>query len=857
MVFICPSIYPKENNIYEKKFNCFNYELDHFQKWAIEGIEKQKNILVTAHTGSGKSTPFEYCIKKYCYDGKKVIYTSPIKSLSNQKYYELKQKHPELSVGILTGDIKFNPEADVLIMTTEILRNTLFLKEEIKLLEQNIEGNNIDELDKIKSTLQFNIDMETELACVVFDEVHYINDKDRGKVWEETIMSLPKNIQMVMLSATIDKSVEFAKWIETIKDKEVYLASTNIRVIPLTHYIYDVYNKSLLDKVETIDKSIYNKMKQTNNKFIALRENNGLFHIDNYDTLNEIHKFMYKNHINNPGISYILNSLVNKLKEENKLPGLCFSFSRKKVEEYSKLIENSLFDEEESKKSSLVEKECKNILMKLPNYKEYTDLVEYRNIINLLKKGVAIHHSGVLPVFKEMIELLFSKGYIKLLFATETFAVGINMPTKTVIFSGLKKYDGIDNRYLYSHEYTQMAGRAGRRGLDKIGNVIHLTNMFNIPKNYEYKNILSGLPQTLISKFTINSSLLLQIWKSIDNMGCCEENIEKVIIDYITKSMSNNELTVIINNELNELKNLEDELVIKEKGLLCLKTELETIKKYYDLKNVIEYKNGKKKRQLEKQLIELENNSSKSFNTDYKYYLEYVKSQNEVLKYRKQLEISKEYYNIKIRNVLEILINNEFIKKNSIHYCLTEKGQISTYINEINSLVFSELYNSGYLNKLKTEEIIMYLSTYSGLKVKDDYKVKNINSIEYINNYSTYLKDLLECQEKYNIKYLNEELKYNIEVRKEDYEICYDLIDLMFKWYNANDEESCKLVIKELENKDIFIGEFVKALLKINNIVLELEKICIINENLQLRKNIENIRDKTMKYIVTNQSLYV
>ena len=185
--------FPKDSILKEQKN--YSFELDHFQKYAIKSINENKHVLITAHTGSGKTLPAEYAIEKFCKQGKKVIYTAPIKSLSNQKFNEFTQKFPNISFGILTGDIKFNPEADCLIMTKEILRNTLF--------QQNSVNND-------SSLLNFSINMKEELGCIIFDEVHYINDEHRGKVWEESIMLIPNNVLMVMLSATIDKVEVFA-----------------------------------------------------------------------------------------------------------------------------------------------------------------------------------------------------------------------------------------------------------------------------------------------------------------------------------------------------------------------------------------------------------------------------------------------------------------------------------------------------------------------------------------------------------------------------------------------------------------------------------------------------------------------
>ena len=221
-----------DNENYNDYFSYFNFPLSDFQKGAIESIVTGNHCLVTAHTGSGKTLPAEFAIEYFKKQGKKVIYTGPIKALCNQKLYDFRKKYPHISFGILTGDIKDNPEADVLIMTTEILRNTLFNKEIIE-KDKNV-------INK-SPLLSFEMDFQTELGAVVFDEVHYISDDDRGSVWEQSLILLPSHIQLIMLSATIDKPEIFAKWIEDLKinnnnKKEVYLCSTYHRVVPLIHY---------------------------------------------------------------------------------------------------------------------------------------------------------------------------------------------------------------------------------------------------------------------------------------------------------------------------------------------------------------------------------------------------------------------------------------------------------------------------------------------------------------------------------------------------------------------------------------------------------------------------------------------
>ena len=217
MVRTCDAQYSHDSATYDTIFSSYPFELSDFQKYAIQAIEEGKHILITAHTGSGKTLSAEYAIQKFCRGGKKVIYTSPIKSLSNQKFHEFGQKFPDIDFGILTGDVKFNPEADCLIMTTEILRNTLFQKQML----------DTETLHETQLSLHFEMDIHQELACVIFDEIHYINDRDRGKVWEETIMMLPDHVLLVMLSATMDRAIAFAKWIEDIKKREVWWAPTN------------------------------------------------------------------------------------------------------------------------------------------------------------------------------------------------------------------------------------------------------------------------------------------------------------------------------------------------------------------------------------------------------------------------------------------------------------------------------------------------------------------------------------------------------------------------------------------------------------------------------------------------------
>ena len=262
------------------------------------------------------------------------------------------------------------------------------------------------------------------------------------------------------------------------------MATTNTRVVPLTHYGWVSCNKSYHKYVKNTPYE--QKFKENMNKPIVLAETNGTFDDKNYYKINDLTDYMYKNKMPVKR-NFVLNELIRYLYQNNMLPAICFIFSRKNVELWAQDICVSLY-EADDKTPSIIEKECEMILIsKLKNYKEYMEMDEYKNLITLLRKGIAIHHAGVMPILREMVELLFEKGYIKLLFATETFAVGINMPTKTVIFTSLTKYNGNTMRLILPHEYTQMAGRAGRRGIDTVGHVIHCNNIFEMPSFNEYK----------------------------------------------------------------------------------------------------------------------------------------------------------------------------------------------------------------------------------------------------------------------------------------------------------------------------------------------------------------------------------
>jgi len=365
------------------------------------------------------------------------------------------------------------------------------------------------------------MDIYNELGCVIFDEIHMINDESRGHVWENCIMLLPRHVQMIGLSATLDNPERFAYWLENRGEqpsdddnkKIVYLTSKTQRAVPLTHYAFITATSSVNKIIK--DKSLQEEIKNTINKPLLIQDSNGKFNEENYLKIHKTLQLFEKNDIRIKR-QHTINQISKYLVENEMLPAVCYVFSRKQVEVCAAEVTTNLL-EFDSKVPYIIDYECEQIIRKLPNHSEYLHLPEYTNLVKLLRKGVAIHHAGLLPVLREIVELLFVKGYIKLLFCTETISVGLNLPVKTTIFTDVNKFDGNNNRILYGHEYTQAAGRAGRLGLDKVGHCIHLNNLFRNVDSVSYKTMLKGKPQTLVSKFKISFNLLLNLIDIGDN----------------------------------------------------------------------------------------------------------------------------------------------------------------------------------------------------------------------------------------------------------------------------------------------------------------------------------------------------
>ena len=409
------------------------FPLDDFQQKACHALSEGKGVLVAAPTGAGKTIVGEFAIHLAIEQQQKVFYTTPIKALSNQKYAELVTRYGEDRVGLLTGDTNQNGDAQIVVMTTEVLRNMIYA----------------------------NSDALMSLGYVIMDEVHYLADRFRGAVWEEVILHLPKDVRVVSLSATVSNAEEFGAWLDEVRGSTEIIVS-EVRPVPLTQHV--LFGNELLDLFDAtpgaprvnpeLSQMHANKLRQPVNKPAKGRggQNNN----------------WQKHQARIPKIAKP--QIVELLEEENLLPAIFFIFSRAACEAAVKeCLRWSLrltTKEERREIRMLVEEKCYNIA------DEDLATLGYFEWLSSLERGVAAHHAGMLPAFKEVVEELFLRKLVKVVFATETLALGINMPARTVVLDRLDKFNGESRVQITPGEYTQLTGRAGRRGIDVEGHSV-------------------------------------------------------------------------------------------------------------------------------------------------------------------------------------------------------------------------------------------------------------------------------------------------------------------------------------------------------------------------------------------------
>ena len=424
---------------------------DPFQEQSITYINKGHSVIVSAPTGAGKTAIAEHVINNCMSENSRVIYTAPVKALSNQKFRDFQTLYHD-KVGIITGDVSINPHAPILIMTTEIFRNKL-----------------LNEQDNLK-----------EYSWIIFDEIHYIDDYERGTVWEESLIFLPEHMQMLALSATIPNIDEFADWIRSIHGKKIKVIKEDKRPVPL-HLYYQCQNR-FYDTLNNLKKGLPKREKQHS-------------HYSRGQRFTKKDRFKANK----------LTTLINHLQNTNKLPCIYFTFSRKRCEYLAEELHGFNFLDTHEK--ARITETFTDLCEKFGLIKEKSAI----RIFPLIEKGIAYHHAGMLPTLKEVIERLFTSKLIKVIFTTETFALGINMPARTVAFDELRKFYGKFTTNLKTRDFYQMAGRAGRRSIDEQGFVFSRINPNRITYG-EINGIVRNEPEKVKSRFNASYATLLNLY---------------------------------------------------------------------------------------------------------------------------------------------------------------------------------------------------------------------------------------------------------------------------------------------------------------------------------------------------------
>ncbi|ORE02182.1 antiviral helicase [Rhizopus microsporus var. microsporus] len=447
----------------------YPFTLDPFQRVAVSSIERNESVLVSAHTSAGKTVVAEYAIAQCLKNKQRVIYTSPIKALSNQKYREFTEEFGD--VGLMTGDVTINPHASCLVMTTEILRSMLYRGSEII----------------------------REVAWVVYDEIHYMRDSERGVVWEESIILLPDAVRYVFLSATIPNAMEFAEWICKIHQQPCHIVYTDFRPTPLQHYLFPAGGDGIHLVVD--EKSRFRE-DNFQRAIAALSDARG----DDPSGPNSRGKKgkTYKGGNSNDGPPDIYR-IIKMIMMKNYHPVIVFSFSKRECEANALVMSKLDFNDDSER--DMVNQVFTNAISGLNE--DDRQLPQIQQLLPLLRRGIGVHHGGLLPIMKETIEVLFQEGLLKVLFATETFSIGLNMPAKTVVFTSVRKYDGKSTRWVTSGEYIQMSGRAGRRGLDERGVVIMMIDEKMEPA--VAKGMVKGESDRMNSAFHLSYNMILNL----------------------------------------------------------------------------------------------------------------------------------------------------------------------------------------------------------------------------------------------------------------------------------------------------------------------------------------------------------
>ena len=679
----------------------FPFELDDFQKEACNVIDEGNSVVVCAPTGAGKTVIAQHAIHRALEQGCRIFYTTPLKALSNQKFYDFSQKYGTDKVGLLTGDTSINRNAQIVIMTTEVFRNMLY-------------GTNFGAVaDNLK-----------DVRYVVLDEVHYMNDEQRGTVWEESIIYCPTNIQIIALSATVANCDELTNWINTVHSKTV-LVNTDFRPVPLRFYYFDSSQPFKLLPLLTPTGQLNKKIKPEKPQWAKGKDKRKK--------------------------SYV-KQIISNLAENDMLPAIYFTFSRKKCDEQMEKCSGLGLNtkaEQEKIKSFIEEYIAENPHLYGNKHIEY------------LIQGVASHHAGLLPAWKNLVEKLFQQGLIKVVFATETLAAGINMPARSTVISATSKRTDSGHRMLTANEFLQMSGRAGRRGMDEVGYVTIVGTPFQSPTEVA-ELVLSG-SNPLESRFSPGYSMVLNLLQRFN----LEESKELIL-----KSFGYYSSDFRIKPILNLLDEYNSELEARQ--FVCPSKLSDEKLREYDKIRYLYVQNRKtykkilrqekaKHRPLSPEVIEFgERNKAElakmqSFACDcckhYKKHFKNLEVIERILarkrKVEKEIEVQKDIYWNKFLAHRQVLIDYGYLENDYP----TAKGKTTSQIRSENELYLAEIIFSGVLENLTPAELagVICAITTEDLHMDIPYIPFSEPVRKTLNHIRNIKKKLYKIQTNYNI----------------------------------------------------------------------------------------------------------
>jgi superfamily II RNA helicase len=818
------------------------YTLDPFQQYALKAIYQNHHVLTCAKTGSGKTAVGEIAIYKALKEGKRIFATYPIKSLSNQKFSDLTKQFPEHSVGIMTGDIKFQPDAQILVMTTEILRNLLY-KQGTKTPLPPSEGEAcctpkwVCKTQALGLTASLSLD---NLGLVIFDECHFINDPDRGKVWEETMILIPPTVQLVLLSATLENPAPFAQWLGQLKKTPVHLIQTQYRIVPLTHVVIDNYSDEYLTVLTPTEEVYEDKAYRTYLQQIKfIRDGHKEFKDKVHNKVLSGEKGPVEGKVRPKSFLHQMNHTLELLLKRDQLPALFFVFSRKNCEIYASKVERDFLTSSESARVRTV------IQKHLYPYRSLLDtLPQYHEIQTLLQKGIAFHHSGLLPMLKEIIEILFTEGLIKVLFATETFAVGLNMPTKTVVFTSLKKYDDQARglRLLRTDEYTQMAGRAGRRGKDKEGLVILLQDKEPIEVS-ELQKIMKGSRQQVCSRMNFHYDFLLKTLNAGNTNWLTLMEQSYWFQQRLEQLKQNGKCVAMFEAKVDKLQ----ALLSPELVALCQEKQVREL--------AIKTASGNKYKKLQQDFNKWAATVNLTSPTTAAALLNYeslLKAQAELAEERRYTTYLEDHATTMAPTVA-FLRQTGYLKESLSPLIslgpedLTLKGTLATEINEGHPILMTELFLSRAAHTLSGAELAATLSVFledfnkeASPRLKDLQIPDSIPPIlESVNSNAMRLGDI--------------EYKVGAAKSDDDWNLSIQWAEPVYRWLTEEGIHIATLC----QDYGTFEGNLVRGFLKLTNLLDEWTALATFCEHADQLEKITEIKAQLVRGLVLPTSLYL